>query len=329
MRTPILIFLQLTLNLLYGYSQNIEFDSQYIETYFDSLSEQDFQNINSPIEHNQVKSPMKNINDIYIAGKNLVWLGIDFQSAQFIGVGFNELTKIQETHFTNWHLSQMNESYKKSLFTLFDNEIIFDYQMISARNSKIEMNELTSNQSSRTLTNKDLDSIINSYDFDLLNNQDGIGMVYLVESLNKNTKEAHFQVLFIDLSQRKIISSQKIITNPSGFGFENYWGNTILECNKTLVKKHKLFKSYMLKDISIGKTLLFSLIPGGGHVYNRRWGFLPISVFTTLFYVAAIVNPIGPGLGLAVGLHVIDITIAFVNTKRVIKYKLRPFHLEE
>jgi hypothetical protein len=55
----------------------------------------------------------------------------------------------------------------------------------------------------------------------------GIGMVFIAQRLDKHNLKAVYKLVFFSLPEGKIIINEQVTGIPNGFGFRNYWGNTI------------------------------------------------------------------------------------------------------
>ena len=65
----------------------------------------------------------------------------------------------------------------------------------------------------------------------------GTGLVFITESLDKANKQASYQVVFFNENTKEIIYSKDVAAKAGGFGFRNYWASTI----------HKIMKNWKYK----------------------------------------------------------------------------------
>jgi hypothetical protein len=65
---------------------------------------------------------------------------------------------------------------------------------------------------------------VNQYN---LEGRDGIGVVFIAESLNKSYKEAYFHFVAINMKTGEVLFHQRLRGEPSGFGLRNYWANSV------------------------------------------------------------------------------------------------------
>ena len=52
---------------------------------------------------------------------------------------------------------------------------------------------------------------------------EGLGLVYVVEALNKTEEKAVVHVVFFDVASKEILWTKEYTEKPRGFGFRNYW----------------------------------------------------------------------------------------------------------
>jgi hypothetical protein len=60
----------------------------------------------------------------------------------------------------------------------------------------------------------------------------GTGLVFITESLNKPDAKASYYVVFFKEDTKEIIYSKNVVEKAGGFGFRNYWASTIYKIMK-------------------------------------------------------------------------------------------------
>ncbi len=76
--------------------------------------------------------------------------------------------------------------------------------------------------------------IISEYDTEAAN---GIGLVFIVESFNKNDARGYVWVTFFDLSNKEVLFTEKLSGKAGGFGFRNYWAKSYYNVMAEIGKK--------------------------------------------------------------------------------------------
>jgi hypothetical protein len=112
--------------------------------------------------------------------------------------------------------------------------------MITELNAKAATEDMESDNA-KTFTAKDIESFVKEYKPE---NKDGIGIVFIAETLNKAETEAWFHFVAINLSNNAVLFSERMKGNPSGIGLRNYWAGSIYDVMKEIKsKKYKEWKS--------------------------------------------------------------------------------------
>lgn len=184
-----------------------------------------------------------------ISGKtNLVFLGLDFTQAKYIGkVGFTDPMAIQNQHMVSWNNLIELEPKKFSLqkaFNLKDDQYKSRVEDMVKHNKSVDV-EKNLTDDAYSITEDQVKKSVSKYS---LSERDGIGVVYVVESLNKSAEKMVAWVTFIDLATKKVIHTEKVEGKAGGFGFRNYWAGGVYKINqeigKSLYKKwSKSFKA--------------------------------------------------------------------------------------
>ncbi|GGM85769.1 hypothetical protein GCM10010967_17460 [Dyadobacter beijingensis] len=184
-----------------------------------------------------------------LAGKTkLVFLGLDFTQAKYIGkAGFMDAQAIQNQHIVSWNNLIELEPKKFSLQKAFN---LKDDQYKSKVEDMVKLNKAVNVEKNITddeysITEDQVKKSVAKY---ALSEKEGIGVVYVVESLNKSAEKLIAWVTFIDLATKKVIHTEKVEGKAGGFGFRNYWAGGVYKINqeidKSLYKKwSKSFKA--------------------------------------------------------------------------------------
>ncbi|MGV3602137.1 MAG: hypothetical protein ACO1N1_13080 [Dyadobacter fermentans] len=184
-----------------------------------------------------------------VAGKTkLVFLGLDFTQAKYIGkAGFMDAQAIQNQHIVSWNNLIELEPKKFSLqkaFNLKDDQYKSKVEDMVAFNKSVNV-EKNITEDEHSITEDQVKKSVAKYS---LSEKEGVGVVYVVESLSKNAEKMTAWVTFIDLATKKVIHTEKVEGKAGGFGFRNYWAGAVYKINqeidKSLYKKwSKSFKA--------------------------------------------------------------------------------------
>ncbi len=166
-----------------------------------------------------------------------VWLGLDFSETRIFGDPNTSALDIKERYFNSINELILSESQKYNVSKSFRRtNLTFDLSQVQTNNSKVDPATIAAtnpNQMAR-MNEAMVEKIVKGYN---INNQKGFGIVFLVESLDKTSKSASMYVTIFDLETKNVLLTKRMTAKPGGFGFRNYWGNTIYEILKQIEKR--------------------------------------------------------------------------------------------
>ncbi|HNP19735.1 MAG TPA: hypothetical protein PKL31_14955 [Fulvivirga sp.] len=157
-----------------------------------------------------------------------VWCGLDFSLVKFIGAeGFSDPTAIKNHYFSTWNQLVIDESYKYDFTRAYQKEIqINDFSVVNRRNQLPKVDNLIIN-TDYSIEESQIKAVI--LDYQLEGHSEGLGLVYIYETLNKTKKRAVIHRVFFDIATKETLWQQKLEVRVSGFGFRNYWVSSVLE----------------------------------------------------------------------------------------------------
>ena len=165
--------------------------------------------------------------DIFRKETPLTWLGIDFSEARYIGdpgtVDAYEMKglfdRINQLILAEPDKYDLRKSFHKSYITP-------NLSIVNAVNSKIDETKLLSNDNNDiSRINADMVQLmVNKYKFENIN---GIAVVLIMESMNKNTSHASMWVAFVNTANNKVLLTSRMVGKSGGFGFRNHWAGSV------------------------------------------------------------------------------------------------------
>ena len=166
----------------------------------------------------------RSMNDFLNNRCDVVWLGLDFSKARMIGSeGFTDPVKIKDYYLNVWNNLMMTEADKynwpKALMT---SNLIIDYGPVEPRNATVNEKTMVIN-SSHTISEADVMDAVKKLK---PVQKDGIGVVIVIEALDKGQAQGRGHIAFFDLGSKKLLHSQPVSGKASGFGFRNYWASS-------------------------------------------------------------------------------------------------------
>jgi hypothetical protein len=157
-----------------------------------------------------------------------VYLGIDFTKARII----NDPTANPQA-FVDRYFSSINEltatEYKKyDIREVFKKNFVdHDFTGVDARNAKINASEVISSNSADAMRLKpaDIAEVVNHFNY---NGKTGVGILFIMEGMDKPDKSVTVWVTLIDIATKNIILTERVQARTgSGFGERNYWASGI------------------------------------------------------------------------------------------------------
>jgi len=180
--------------------------------------------------------------DLFNGKTRLVFLGLDFTQAKYVGkIGFTDPNAIQNQHMASWNNLIELEPKKFSLQKAFN---LKDDQYVSKVEDMVKFNKAANvadniTEAEAVLTEDQAKKSVAKYS---LSEKDGVGVVYVVESLSKTAERMSVWVTFIDLATKKVLYTEKVEGKAGGFGFRNYWAGSVYKINEAI--DSKLYKKW-------------------------------------------------------------------------------------
>ncbi len=157
--------------------------------------------------------------------------GVDFSEAKFIGRnGFNNIEKIQNIYIPFWNRLFIDEARKYNLKKIYRVPFVkVDVDSAIQRAKRLNLYKKLS-EDNNYMINKDIvKKVVATYKFP---NNNGIGILYVVESFNFNMQEAVIWVAFFDIKTGKLLLTQRIRGGVYGLNFRNWWARGIYNVMK-------------------------------------------------------------------------------------------------
>ena len=152
----------------------------------------------------------------------VVWFGLDYTQVKFIGSGdqFSDLEAIQHRYFRSWNELFEKESSKYDLKSAFMvKKIIYDLDSAIARSERRDMKDIVQ-MDEYELSENQVVEIAKAYSNPAI---DKVGAIFVMETLNKLDVEVTMWVAFFHVSTGQVFHTERLMGQPRGFGFRNYW----------------------------------------------------------------------------------------------------------
>jgi hypothetical protein len=166
----------------------------------------------------------------------IVYYGIDFTLVKFIGSsGFNDPAKIVDEYLDkiNQKIIMEQDNYDMGIF-FRRRDFDIDLEMLSGRNRSINPYEVVTN-SNHSISEEQIRELVSTYNPQA---QEGVGLVVVMESLNKLRERGEMYFVLFDIKTKKVVHIRKESGEPSGFGITNYWMKPVYEAIKKLKRSY-------------------------------------------------------------------------------------------
>lgn len=181
--------------------------------------------------------------DVFDSGSPITYLGIDFSNAKCYGEGTRfdaaDITlRINDLLRNEYEKYNLGEALKK-------NSVNTKFDLTEKLNANIkDDNFFTYNESDlNKLDEAAIQKIVSKYN--LSGYDKGLGIVFIVDNLNKSTVEEVVWVTFFNMNNKKVVFTEKVIAKAAGFGLRNYWARPFYDIIKNI--KSSLFKKWKSK----------------------------------------------------------------------------------
>jgi hypothetical protein len=162
-------------------------------------------------------------------GPEIVWLGLDFTQVRIVGplgtVDKNELKEL----FDDINMVVITERSKYNFeAALRKDEVPYNLKIVTGLNSEIDPGKAiayASKEESR-LNEEAISVLIKQY---RIENKEGIGLVFFMETLDKIRENGTMWVTFFSLADGNILFTERMSGTAGGISFRNHWVRTVYE----------------------------------------------------------------------------------------------------
>ncbi|MRG46050.1 hypothetical protein GFS24_13055 [Chitinophaga sp. SYP-B3965] len=190
--------------------------------------------------------------DVFDRSVKITYLGVDFTKTKVIGDAGLKTDDVVDHKIRSLNQKLVNEPKKFPLAEAFGKreEVSTDIGPVNKRNDKIDPDKLLSDNSDdyQTMKPEDVTSLVSGFDFA---GKTGIGLLFVMEGINKTKREVSVYVTLIDMKSKKVLFTDRVegAFNKSAFGFtgftvDNVWLGGLANVIKEIKdKKYKDWKS--------------------------------------------------------------------------------------
>lgn len=164
---------------------------------------------------------------------SVTWYGIDFSLARFTNITEDpDLFVKQYFNAINQLVPDEPDKYDlKEYFNKEDASISLD--QVTERNGNVDPATLVISEPYE-ISPADVQAVIRSYNTP---DQNGMGLVFVAENLNKDTSRGSYYVCFFNTGTKDIVDARRITGKAAGFGVRNYWAGSVYNVMKAWLKE--------------------------------------------------------------------------------------------
>lgn len=176
--------------------------------------------------------------DVFLPDKNIfTWMGIDFLHVRLRVEHEPDVVRLQ--YFPAWNKLVLDELDKYNIKKMLKlREIQNDISMITKLNSQADVSMMKAGYAPNYQPG-DIAGFVNEYN---VAGKSGIGIVFIAEYLDKQRKEGYFHVVALDLTTKQVLMTERMMGEPGGAGFRNYWAGSVYKIILDFEKRYKDFK---------------------------------------------------------------------------------------
>jgi hypothetical protein len=168
----------------------------------------------------------------------MVYLGIDFTKSKLIGDESTSALDVRDREYMAINGVIVEEAKKYDVKGAFHkSNVDHDLSLVEKRNEKISPEDIKSSSSAdfHRLKADDINSLVAGYDF---GTKKGIGILFVMEGMDKTEKAAAIWVTLVDMGAKKVLMTERIEGKTGmSFGFRNFWATAVKSVIENIEKK--------------------------------------------------------------------------------------------
>ncbi|MBN2237231.1 MAG: hypothetical protein JW729_06700 [Bacteroidales bacterium] len=185
----------------------------------------------------------QNVSDVFTK-KTMTFYGLDFSNTKLIGSStFVDPQTIKSKFYREWNDLMKIERKKYDVAKFYQKRIAnYAFDIVTDRNKLPTVENMVIDED-HSIGKDLLDRIISKYRDD---DHDGLGLTYVVESINAYDNEMRIWVTFFDIKSRKILLTELFVGKAGGAGIRNFWAKAyynVMRESEAAFKKWELLYS--------------------------------------------------------------------------------------
>lgn len=181
--------------------------------------------------------------DIFDEKVPITWLGVDYSQTKFIGSATKGVTsnngtvsndEFRDVFILQWNYLFIDEMKKYDVAKAVHRASVkYAIDPVMKANKALTAKDFFSNNPSdfKTINEATIADAVKKYDFQ---NNEGIGMMFFVEGMDKGIASEGIWVTFVDMKTKTVLLTSYQTGKPGGFGFRNYWAKPLFTVLKEM-----------------------------------------------------------------------------------------------
>ncbi len=170
----------------------------------------------------------QNAADVFKASE-ITWFGLDYSHLKVRGPlvnvgpsGFRDEKDLRDNYFEAWNNLVVSEPSKYNFWKAFRvGNVPNDLSIVNKRNSSMNASNMLTEKGGEGIVDEALvKKTVGEYRGD---RKEGIGLVFIMESLDKNNETGTMWVTFFDIGSRKVLFTERLVERAGGPGLKNHW----------------------------------------------------------------------------------------------------------
>ena len=190
----------------------------------------------------------QNRSDVFNPNVPITWLGLDYSLTQFVGVHTATNTHtITNDEFRDRYTLELNELMtdepKKFDFAKATHRAIVKDAPDVAEDANKALNKLFFLNDANAyvpIMETTIATAVKNYNF---KNNQGIGLIFFTDEMNKITGLSSVWVTFVDMQSKTVLYSKFMVVKANGYGFRNYWANPYYHIIKDMASDFDSWKN--------------------------------------------------------------------------------------
>lgn len=182
-----------------------------------------------------------------LSTKEVAFLGVDFSQFRLLDIfgfvdrnGKAKCAALRYKYYESWNevfLIEQSKFNTEELLLVSKSKLTI--QKSKELNTKINIDTCLIDNLEYQISEAEVQEVINNY---VGAAEKEVSVIIVAESISKKLEKGKHIIVYFNTKTGKILLSKKYEASPTGYGFDNYWINTIHKCleqHRSYVKKQR------------------------------------------------------------------------------------------